>query len=354
MRSMVRGAPPVRRWTGAPLRRLRRHLPRSAGEGKHAVAALTRTERPLPPERLAAVRAPFTAFGEARGCVWTDAAVLQPLSLLLDLAGEAMRARLFTVAGGRRGRAVPAPRLHHPHRRRAHRRGRGRGAADLYEGKAFRTAPARHRPPGGVPADRRRTLRVRARIAPARGRGHRRAWLGRASQAGGRERPWAWCIGDVSLFDAFLSGPRPAPGCRPARGWCAPMPSGQRAQDRTRPRPGVPGRACAPAAAGWRSCSAALPEGEAGGRAAGAVDGSPASSPVGGRSAAEIAHRLCVRAEQASRRAPFSAAEAALVGRYLDIIGPPREALGAGGSPGLRGACRVRHPGPALAAPAEG
>ena len=51
------------------------------------------TEPALDRDTLAAIRAPFEAFGGAL----VDAPVLQPLSLLLDLAGEAMRARLFVV-----------------------------------------------------------------------------------------------------------------------------------------------------------------------------------------------------------------------------------------------------------------
>ena len=50
-------------------------------------------EPPVPPEVMAAVRAPFTALDAAP----IDVPVMQPLGILLDLAGEAMRARLFVV-----------------------------------------------------------------------------------------------------------------------------------------------------------------------------------------------------------------------------------------------------------------
>jgi ATP phosphoribosyltransferase regulatory subunit len=54
-----------------------------------------RLERSIPTSALDAIRAPFLAAG----AVPTDAPVLQPLGLLLDLAGEAMRSRLFVVSG---------------------------------------------------------------------------------------------------------------------------------------------------------------------------------------------------------------------------------------------------------------
>ena len=52
-------------------------------------------EPTVPPKVLAAIRAPFTGLGATA----IDAPVIQPLNQLLDLAGEAMRARLFIVQG---------------------------------------------------------------------------------------------------------------------------------------------------------------------------------------------------------------------------------------------------------------
>ena len=61
------------------------------------------TTEPLPPaEVMDAIRAPFVAFGGT----WVDAPVLQPLGALLDLAGEAMRARLIVVSDGAEDRAL--------------------------------------------------------------------------------------------------------------------------------------------------------------------------------------------------------------------------------------------------------
>ena len=52
-----------------------------------------RREAPIPADVLAAIREPLLGAGAAP----VDAPILQPLSLVLDLAGEAMRARLFVV-----------------------------------------------------------------------------------------------------------------------------------------------------------------------------------------------------------------------------------------------------------------
>jgi ATP phosphoribosyltransferase regulatory subunit len=52
-----------------------------------------RTEAPIPAQALEAIRSPLLATGVTR----IEAPLLQPLSLLLDLAGEALRARLFVV-----------------------------------------------------------------------------------------------------------------------------------------------------------------------------------------------------------------------------------------------------------------
>ena len=48
-----------------------------------------RVEPPVPAEALAAIRGALAAAGATP----VDAPILQPLNLLLDLAGEAMRAR---------------------------------------------------------------------------------------------------------------------------------------------------------------------------------------------------------------------------------------------------------------------
>src|SRR5271154_5031865 len=94
-------------------------------------------EAAVPAQVLAAIRAPFAALGAAP----IDPPVIQPLSLLLDLAGEAMRARLLVVQGEgeaelclRPDFTIPVTRLHID-------AGEGRKRY-VYEGKAFRAATA--------------------------------------------------------------------------------------------------------------------------------------------------------------------------------------------------------------------
>jgi histidyl-tRNA synthetase len=57
---------------------------------------VVRVEPPVPAQALAAIRAALATAGAEP----VDAPMLQPLNLLLDLAGEAMRARLFVVQAG--------------------------------------------------------------------------------------------------------------------------------------------------------------------------------------------------------------------------------------------------------------
>ena len=94
-----------------------------------------RVEPAVPPERLAAIRAPL----EAAGAQSVDAPLLQPLNLLLDLAGEAMRARLFVVQseGGTESCLRPdfTVAIAQQHVESTHV-----GGSYFYEGSAFRAA----------------------------------------------------------------------------------------------------------------------------------------------------------------------------------------------------------------------
>jgi len=155
-----------------------------------------RVEPAVPAEALAAIRARLESSGAERA----DAPLLQPLNLLLDLAGEAMRARLFVVQaeGGtesclRPDFTVAIARQHLESAR----------AAGLYwyQGAAFRASSGSDRPeefvqlglemfsPGGG--------RVEAADAEIAGL----AW--RAAEAGGRKDLSLW-LGDVALFGAFV------------------------------------------------------------------------------------------------------------------------------------------------------
>jgi ATP phosphoribosyltransferase regulatory subunit len=274
---------------------------------------MLRSEEAVPAEVLAGVRAPFEAFGGA----WVDAPALQPLGLLLDLAGEAMRSRLLVVqAEGAEGAAL-RPDFTIPVARAHIASGRPQGRY-LYEGKAFRTAPADSDRPSeflqigaevfGPPAD---PAAEDAAVTAL-------AWAG----AGALGRTdLSVLIGDVGLFDAFLraiGAPEPLV-VRLTRAFA----SGRSVEAELARMQG--------AAAGPRNGGrlagllADLPEAEAA-SALEEIWRLAGIQPVGGRSAAEIVHRLVERSE--GERSPrLSPAEAELIGRYLRIAAPPRTAL---------------------------
>ena len=269
-------------------------------------------EPPIPTEVMAAVRAPFAALGALR----IDVPVMQPLGLLLDLAGEAMRARLFVLQGEagaetclRADFTIPVVREHiaagSPERRY------------VYEGTAFRVTPRGSDHPeeflqigleafGGG-----QNPGADAEVAAL-------AW--RAASAGGRT-DLSLVLGDVSLFSAFVDalGPAEVLAARLKRAFSHPRVLWAEV---ARARAAV-----APARQGDRLSGliTGLPEAEA--RAVledlWALAG---IQPVGGRSAGEIVHRLAERADAA--RAPrLSEAESDLVKRYLTVSDQPRRAL---------------------------
>jgi ATP phosphoribosyltransferase regulatory subunit len=269
-----------------------------------------------PRDTLAAIRAPFSAFGGE----WVDAPVLQPLNLLLDLAGEAMRARLFVVQGEGTAEACLRPdftiALAESHLRSGAQAGRY-----LYHGKAFRTAPRGstratefwqlgaevYGPSAGAASAE--TIAQDVEIAAL-------AW--EASHAGGRD-DLSIMLGDVGLFAAFVTAMDLSPGASArlvrafSSGRGVRLELDQAGTHRT--------------SAGGRLADLLgdLPEAEATGvleelwTLAGI-------QPVGGRSPAEIVHRLSLRADQA-RNMNLTPAEAELIGRFLDISGSPRDAL---------------------------
>jgi len=269
-------------------------------------------EPPIPPVVMAAVRAPFVALGAMR----IDVPVMQPLGLLLDLAGEAMRARLFVVQGEagaetclRADFTIPVVRAHI-----------AAGAPDrryVYEGKAFRVAPRGSDHPeeflqigleafgGGQSPE------ADAEVAGL-------AW--RAAAAGGRQ-DLSMALGDVSLFSAFIDalGLAEVLSARLKRAFSHPRAlRAELARARA---------AAVPARQGDRLSGliAGLPEAEA---CAVLEDlwGLAGILPVGGRSAAEIVHRLVERAGAA--QAPrLSEAESDLVERFLAVADHPRRAL---------------------------
>ncbi len=273
---------------------------------------MLQTEPTLDPVVMARIRAPFDGFGGAM----IDAPVLQPLSLLLDLAGEAMRARLFVVQGeGAEEQAlrpdftVPVVQAHI-----------ASGAATgryRYEGKAFLAAErGSHHPteflqigaelfgasPNAAADD--------ARIAGL-------AWS--AAKAGGRE-DLSIRLGDPGLLSGFLTAlglteathNRLMRAFRSERALAAELSgAGSRAADQQSLRlADLLGDMSEPDATGlleelWRMSGI---------------------QPVGGRSASEIVQRLAARAEAA--RAPgLTPVEANLIERFLGLTGRPEAVL---------------------------
>jgi ATP phosphoribosyltransferase regulatory subunit len=270
-----------------------------------------RLEPPVPPQVLAAIRAPFALLGAP----FVDAPVMLPLGLMLDLAGETMRGRLFLVQGDgedaclRPDFTIPIARAHIAE-------GRGDGRY-LYEGKAFRVAPR-----GSERAEE--FLQIGLEVfggdsgpeADAEVAGL--AW--RAAAAGGRG-DLVMILGDVALFSAFIDaiGLAPALAARLKRAFARP---GALAGELTRAQAAEPA-----ARQGDRIAEllAGLPEAEA---TAVLQDlwSIAGIQPVGGRSAGEIAHRLVQRGEAA--RAPrLGPAEARLIRDFIDLSGAPRPML---------------------------
>jgi ATP phosphoribosyltransferase regulatory subunit len=284
------------------------------------------TEPPVPAGVLAAIRAPFSGIEGTR----VDPAVIQPLNLLLDLAGEAMRARLFVVQdeGGREACLRPDFTVAIV---RDHVRAGGGEGLYLYEGKAFRVAA-----PGSPPGHPEEFVQIGLEAFTEAGAPYDMAeipllaWW--AASAGGRS-DLSLHIGDVGLFRAFLSdiGVEPALAARLQRLLTQ---SGELDAELARAQAPVdrPAHPLAAALAG-------LPHDEA----VAALEAWWVENDlprVGGRGAAEIVDRLRRRAEAACA-APLAAEQAELIARYLEIAAPVAEA-----------AAKVRAlaDGPALAA----
>ena len=272
-----------------------------------------RLEPALPADALAAIRQPFVDMGAP----FVDAPVMLPLGLLLDLAGEAMRGRLFLVQGDGED-ACLRPDFTIPIAR-AHIAEGGGQARYAYEGKAFRVAP---RGSGRAEEFLQLGLEVfgggRDPKADAEVAGL--AW--RAAAAGGRD-DLTMRLGDIALFSALIDAMALAPalGARLKRAFAR---AGSLTAELERAQAEAP-----IARPGDRVALllAGLPEDEA---TAVLQDlwSIAGIQPVGGRSAGEIAHRLVQRGEAA--RAPrLTPPEARLIAEFLALKGPPRETLDA-------------------------
>jgi ATP phosphoribosyltransferase regulatory subunit len=269
-------------------------------------------ETAVPTDAMAPIRAPFQALGAELA----DAPVMQPLALLLDLAGEAMRARLLVVQGDGGEEACLRPDFTIPIARMHIAAGGGDGRY-TYEGKAFRVSPRGSDHPEefvqlGLEAY------GAADTAAADAEVGALAW--RSSVAGGRG-DLTMVLGDVALFAAFTSslGLAESLVARLKRAFASPRLL-QAELDRAQ-------TAAPPPRQGDRLSAllAGLPEAEA----SAALEDLWAIAgiqPVGGRSAGEIAHRLVERA--ATARGPrLSPAEADLIQRFLHISDRPHRAL---------------------------
>ena len=270
-----------------------------------------RLEAPVPGDILAAIEAPFRDTpAEA-----LDAPLLQPLGLLLDLAGETLRERLFVVQGDgpeaclRPDFTVPAVRAHIAS-------GRPSGRY-FYSGHVFRVAPR-----GADRAEEFPQMGVEAFEPgePAAADAGMAALAWRASYAGGRE-DLTLLMGDIGLFGAFVDALDLAPplAARLKRAFSNPR---RLRLELEREGSGTP-------AADGGGRLAALLSGLTEEAAAGVLEEIWAMAgiePVGGRSAAEIVHRLAERAALAA--APrLTPAQAALARRFLALAGDPRDVL---------------------------
>jgi ATP phosphoribosyltransferase regulatory subunit len=272
-----------------------------------------RLERSIPAEALDAIRAPFLAAGATP----TDAPVLQPLGLLLDLAGEAMRSRLFVVSGDVGEEACLRPDFTVAIARQHLAAGNGEGRY-FYEGKAFRVAPRgsdraeEFLQIGSRPSKRATPWPPTPRSPPWPGpRGGRRAFG--PDPAAGRRRP-------VRRLRR-QPGPDPAAGRAAEAGLHQAAPAEDRA-GRRRPSEAASGEKSRIAA-----LLAGLPEAEAS-AVLQELWSLAGIEPVGGRRPAEIAHRLVERA-QAVQAGKLSAGEADAVRAFLAVSDRPGAALDA-------------------------
>ena len=274
-------------------------------------------EPSVPREALEAIRAPFLGPHADGGLAEPiDTPVMQPLAVVLDLAGEAMRARLFVVQADGIDEACLRPDFTIPVASAHIASGRRRGRY-VYEGKAFQVAP-----PGSGRAEEFVQVGLESLGEPGRRSADAEAlilaWA--AASAGGRKDLRA-ALGDIGLFGGLIDGMGldPVTAARLKRAFL--RPGKMQAELARAQSPGEGAREGDKVA----ELLAGLPETQA----AAALEELwtlAGIEPVGGRSAAEIVHRLAERAK--NRAAPrLSAAQAGLITRFLAIEGRPAAAL---------------------------
>ncbi|HEY0650337.1 ATP phosphoribosyltransferase regulatory subunit [Phenylobacterium sp.] len=270
-----------------------------------------RVEPAVPAAVLAAVREPLEGSGAERA----DAPLLQPLNLLLDLAGEAMRARLFVVQAEGGAESCLRPDFTVAIARQHIEGGRAAGMY-WYEGAAFRASTSADRPeefvqiglemfsPGGGAVEA-----ADAEIAGL-------AW--RAAAAGGRDDLSLW-LGDVALFGAFvesldlpetLAARLKRVAGRPRLLWAELSRTGEGASEAGGTLSGL--------LAGLSETQAAALLEE--------VWALAGVEPVGGRGPAEIAARL-VRKAEAARAPSLTEAQADAIRAFMAIDDTPAYAF---------------------------
>jgi len=270
-----------------------------------------RVEPPVPEAALAAIRAPLAAAGATRA----DAPLLQPLNLLLDLAGEAMRARLFVVQAEGGAEACLRPDFTVAIARQ-HVDGGSPEGRYAYEGTAFRASVGAERPEEFLqvglelfaPADS-ATEAADAEIAGL-------AW--RSALAGGRS-DLMLRLGDVGLFGPFIESLSLADALAARLKRVAGRPRLLQAE---LARVGETASAAGGSLAGILS---GLSEAQAGALLE-EVWTLAGVEPVGGRGPAEIAARL-VRKAEAAQAPALTEDQAAAIRAFMAIDDAPDAAL---------------------------
>jgi ATP phosphoribosyltransferase regulatory subunit len=274
-----------------------------------------RSEPLVPADILAAIQAPFLSAD----AVQVDVSIIQPLGLLLDLAGEALRSRLFVVQAEGGTEACLRPDFTVPVV--GHYLAKGAEAqAYVYEGKAFRAAPDEPDEPEEF-----RQIGMERFDAPGSDRIAadceitRVAWT--SALAGGRDDLSLW-LGDVGLFSAFVDSLDLTETMAVRL---------KRAAARPRLLQAELGRAGSMVTDTGRSGLADLLSGLGQADAARMLEEVWALAgvePVGGRGAAEIAQRL-IRRTEADRAPALNPDQAERIRQFLAIEDEPGAALAA-------------------------
>ncbi|MES2342262.1 MAG: ATP phosphoribosyltransferase regulatory subunit [Pseudomonadota bacterium] len=273
-----------------------------------------RAEPRVPADALAAIRAPLS-----QGAQGIEAPILQPLGLLLELAGEAMRARLFVVQAEGGEESCLRPDFTVPVTRQ-HLDAGGASGRYYYEGKAFRASPDHpDRPEEFVQIGLERFDAAGTPILEADAEIAALAW--RSALAGGRDDLLLW-LGDIALFSAFVDSLDLAPSLAARLKRAASRPrllQAELARAGGEPK-AVESGALADLLASRSPDQAAILLEE--------VWALAGIEPVGGRGPAEIAQRLIRRAEAATAPA-LTLRQADSLRRFLAVADTPATALAA-------------------------